>query len=315
MIRLQSFGTLMPVIPAKLFVLPLVTFCILYIDRYVLPMNSGVATAISSLLILIVGIPHGTLDVEIAITRFRQNKFGTRALIIPVYLLGAALMWGIWQFSPSFALIVFLFLSIVHFSADWQNPGEKFFAIAAGWALIAVPALSHLRDVSIIFEMLTLDGNGGTIAALLACTSIPAFFGSLIFAIQAYDRGDYGNAVNMICCLIAAILLPPLVGFTVFFCGLHSPHHFGEAIRQSGAASRIEKTLRASAVMALSIGVGALLFISQRPVSIDAGVIRMAFVLLSILTVPHFIMDLLIERMEQSSLTPDKKPHSGLIVS
>ncbi len=275
-------------------VLPAVTAGLILIDRNVVAMDSAAATAIASLLILLVGIPHGTLDVEIALERFKRQGFSARLGVISVYLFGALAMWAIWTVAPSVALISFLILSIVHFAADWHNAGERFFATTVGWALIAVPALSHPQAVASIFEMLTVDANGGTIAALLACTAIPAFFGSVMFAVKAFECGDHVIGINVLTCLAAAILLPPLAGFAVFFCGLHSPRHLGEAIRQAGAASRLEKLMRGSAVMALTLAAAALLFASQNPISIDAGVVRMAFVLLSVLTVPHFILDLVI---------------------
>ncbi len=286
----------------KLLTLPIAAFALIFADRTILAMDSSFATALASLFILFAGIPHGTLDVEIALERFQRQGLSTRTAIISAYVFAGAAMLGIWSYYPSLALVCFLCLSIVHFAADWHGDGEKFFAFSVGWALIAVPALSHTQDVAVIFEMLTADGNGRTIAALLACSSIPAAFGTLIFALKAFERSDHAVAVNVISCLAAAVFLPPLVGFAVFFCGLHSPRHLREAIRQAGAASRIEKLVRSSAVMALTVGLGVLLFVSQSTASIDAGVVRMAFVLLSILTVPHFILELWIERNEEKPI-------------
>jgi beta-carotene 15,15'-dioxygenase len=286
--------TLRPFVLFKLAILPAITFALILVDRYVAGMEKATATAIASLLILLIGIPHGTLDVEIALERFKRHGLSARLGAISVYILAALAMWAVWSVMPSLALISFLILSIVHFAFDWDGNGERFFATTVGWALISVPALAHPHAVASIFEMLTIDTNGSTIAALLACTAIPAFFGSVMFAAKAFECSDYANGINVLTCLAAAIVLPPLVGFAVFFCGLHSPRHLGEAIRNAGAASRLEKIVRASAVMALALAAAALLFISQKSISIDADVIRVAFVLLSILTVPHFILELII---------------------
>jgi len=46
--------------------------------------------------------------------------------------------------------------------------------------------------------------------------------------------------------------------------------------------------------MALSCGAAALIFFADRTAPVDTGVIRTAFVLLSILTVPHFILEQMI---------------------
>jgi beta-carotene 15,15'-dioxygenase len=267
-----------------------------------------VATAITAAIILLVGIPHGTLDVEIAALRFGRQDVGGKLKIIVAYLACAAAMALLWAILPSLALIVFLALSIVHFGADWREDGDGFFAMMVGWALIAAPALFHPDSVAAIFEMLTSDHNGAAIAALLACSSIPAIGGSLIFAAKAINRTDHLNGINVLSCLVAAVVLPPLAGFAVFFCGLHSPRHLAEAIEQSGATSLKIKILIGCAVMALSLGAAALLFLHYGPVQPTASIIRTVFVLLSILTVPHFILEQLQSRQEVSPLHPKRLP-------
>jgi beta-carotene 15,15'-dioxygenase len=278
-------------------VLPVVTFVLVLVNQYLIPFDGGVATAIAASLIVLAGIPHGTLDVEIAASRVGRQKAGDKIKIISAYIAGAAGMAVLWAVSPPVSLILFLVLSIAHFGADWRTEGDGFFALTIGWALIAMPALSHPEAVASLFEILTGDRSGGTIAAILACTAVPALCGSLIFAAKAVKNEDQLNGFNVLACLVAAALLPPLVGFAVFFCGLHSPRHLAEAIHQSGSMPRGQKALRGVAVMALSLGIGAVLFGSFEPVSIDSGIVRTAFTLISILTVPHFILEQLSNRL------------------
>ena len=263
-------------------------------------LNGSTATAIASALILLCGVPHGTLDVEIAAMRFRRHGRSGKLKITVAYVGCAAAMAALWAILPSLALVVFLILSIIHFGADWRTGVDPFFAMMVGWALIALPALAHQAQVAAIFETLTGDGHGGTIAALLACTAIPALLGSLLFGFQAFERAQSLSGLDVMCCLIAALVLPPLAGFAVFFCGLHSPRHLAEALRQSGPASNGTKAIIGGAVMALSFGATALIFFADRTASVDAGVIRTAFVLLSILTVPHFILEQLIDNAARS---------------
>jgi beta-carotene 15,15'-dioxygenase len=287
-------------------VLPLATVALILANQYFLPIDGWLATAIAASLIVVTGIPHGTLDVEIAASRFGRQKAGDKIKIIGGYIACAAVMATLWAVFPPLSLILFLILSIVHFGADWRTEGDGFYALTVGWALIAMPALSHPEAVAALFETLTGDQSGAVIAAILACTSIPAICGSLIFAAKAIKSEDQVNGINVISCLVAAALLPPLVGFAVFFCGLHSPRHLAEAIHQSGSMPRGEKAVRALAVMALSLGTGVLLFGLYEPISIDSGIIRTAFVLISILTVPHFILEQLSDRWG-TSLANDAK--------
>ncbi len=282
--------------PARIrgLLMPLGTAGLILADIYWGGLDGPTATAIASALILLCGIPHGTLDVEIAAIRFGRHGWGGKLKITAAYAGCAAAMAALWAILPSLALVVFLVFSIIHFGADWRTGVDPFFAIMVGWALIALPALAHPAQVATIFETLTGDGHGSTIAALLACTAIPALLGSLLFGFHSFKRTQNLIGLDVVCCLIAVVALPPLVGFAVFFCGLHSPRHLAEALRQSGPASNGRKAIIGGAVMALSCGAAVLIFLADRTAAVDSGVIRTAFVLLSILTVPHFILEQLI---------------------
>jgi Brp/Blh family beta-carotene 15,15'-monooxygenase len=104
------------------------------------------------------------------------------------------------------------------------------------------------------------------------------------------ERGA-GDAALALACIAAALLLPPLVAFAIFFCGLHSPRHMADALRETGDLSPLKKTAIIIAVFSLSLGLGALMFLFQGDVPADMGIVRIAFILISTLTVPHFILE------------------------
>jgi Brp/Blh family beta-carotene 15,15'-monooxygenase len=248
-------------------------------------------TMIAALAIVIVGIPHGTLDVEIATARFGKSNVSGKITILVGYLGCAASMALCWMIAPAIALSLFLIISIVHFGLDWRGGADPFLAMMVGWALIALPALSHPQDVSNIFALLTGSPTGSTISAVLACAAAPAALGSLVFAFWAFKNNEVQNAVDVISCMAAAILLPPLVAFAIFFCGLHSPRHMAEALRESAGISAAKKGTIIAAVFLLSMAIGVLLFLGQSDLQVESGVIRTAFMLISILTVPHFVLE------------------------
>ncbi len=274
----------------RLWALPILT-CFLILFDFVVGMGTPQMTMIAASAVVLSGIPHGTLDVEIAANRFSLSGSSKKIAIISAYIGCALLMLLLWQQAPEMALIGFLIISIVHFSADWRGGVEPFLAMMVGWALIALPALSHPLAVASIFEMLTENQNGQIIAALLACSAVPAGLGSLVFAYWTFQRGDMKSAIDVISCLIAALFLPPLIAFAVFFCGLHSPRHMLDALRETGGISPIKKALIVIAVTGLSIGLGALLFMGYDTAALDVAIIQTGFVLLSTLTVPHFMLE------------------------
>jgi Brp/Blh family beta-carotene 15,15'-monooxygenase len=275
----------------RLFALPLATLLLVIIDRFWGGMNSAHVNMLAAVAIVLAGIPHGTLDVEIAAAHFGQKGITGKIRIIGGYLLCAAFMVFLWILLPELALISFLIISIVHFSRDWRGGVDPFLAMMVGWALVALPALASPDDVAMIFAALTGSNNGAVIAALLGAASVPAALGSLVFAYWAFRNDDKQSALEVLACIVAALFLPPLVAFAIFFCGLHSPRHMADALRETGDLSPLKKTAIICAVFALSLGLGVLMFLYQGDVPADMGIIRTAFILISTLTVPHFILE------------------------
>ena len=283
----------------RLFALPVATLLLVLIDRFWGGMNSTHVNMLAAVAIVLAGIPHGTLDVEIAAAHFGQKGITGKIRIIGGYLLCAAFMVFLWILLPELALISFLIISIVHFSRDWRGGVDPFLAMMVGWALVALPALASPDDVAMIFAALTGSNNGAVIAALLGAASVPAALGSLVFAYWAFRHDDKQSALEVLACIVAALFLPPLVAFTIFFCGLHSPRHMADALRETGDLSPLKKTAIICAVFALSLGLGVVMFLYQGDVPADMGIIRTAFILISTLTVPHFILE---------HILSDKKP-------
>jgi beta-carotene 15,15'-dioxygenase len=275
----------------RLWILPFLAGSLILADAILGGLNSAQAAMVAALFIVIVGIPHGTLDVEIASARFGQSSASGKMAILAGYLTCAAAMTLCWMFAPAIALSLFLIISIIHFGLDWRGGADPFLAMMVGWALIAMPALSHPQQVSDIFALLTGSRTGSTISALLACAAAPAALGSLVFAFWAFKNNERQNAVDVMACMVAAVFLPSLVAFAVFFCGLHSPRHMAEALHDSAGISSAKKGVIIVAVFLLSSAIGVLLFLGQGNLQIESGVIRTAFVLISILTVPHFILE------------------------
>ena len=284
--------------PLRLWALPAATLLLIIADRLLGGMNGAEANMLAAIAIVLAGIPHGTLDVEIAATHFGRSGIAGKAMIFGGYLGCAAFMVLLWVQVPALALIAFLVISIVHFSHDWRGGVEPFLAMMVGWALVALPALASPADVANIFAALTGSSDGAVIAALLGAASVPAALGSLVFAYWAYRNNDAQSATEVLACIAAALLLPPLVAFAVFFCGLHSPRHMADALQSTGALSGTKKAFIIAAVTALALGIGVLMFLYQGKVSADMGIIRAAFILISTLTVPHFILEHILSRKQ-----------------
>jgi hypothetical protein len=81
------------------------------------------------------------------------------------------------------------------------------------------------------------------------------------------------------------LLLPPVVGFAIFFCLMHSPTHF--------AAARAEvkgRDTEALLFTCAAIGIATCVYALRSGVVIEEKAIFASFVTLSILTVPHMVV-------------------------
>lgn len=265
----------------------------------------GLATASASVgfaaAILLTGIPHGALDIEIFARHLGRSDALSKLKLTAGYAGCALLMTLIWIYAPPLALLLFLILSILHFGLDWRDNAEPFLGMTVGWAIVALPALSHPSEVTTIFNTLVGDDSGATMAALLACSSVPAALVTLAFCRAAFARGNQKAAIHVATCLFAACFLPPLASFAMFFCGLHSPRHFADALAQSGPMAPLKKTAIITAVVGLSLGIGVWIFTQGQTLGMSDGTVRATFILLSILTLPHFILEQILARTHSSA--------------
>jgi len=85
----------------RLFALPVATLLLVIMDRFWGGMNSAYVNMLAAVAIVLAGIPHGTLDVEIAAAHFGQKGFASKAKIIGGYLGCAGAMVLLWLQLPS----------------------------------------------------------------------------------------------------------------------------------------------------------------------------------------------------------------------
>jgi Brp/Blh family beta-carotene 15,15'-monooxygenase len=97
--------------------------------------------------------------------------------------------------------------------------------------------------------------------------------------------------------ILLAVAAPPLLAFTLYFCGMHSARHILRTIDYSGTFSRPLLALSALLPMigVLVIAVVGWEFLKGK--SLDERIVQVVFVGLAALTVPHMA---LVERVRLS---------------
>lgn len=251
-------------------------------------LDSAVVTPVACALLLVFGLPHGTLDLELL--RRRDAGGPGQGTLLVAYGICAAAMFAVWLLAPLLALALFLAAAIEHFAGDWRDMGSRFIAYGTAVALVATPALLHRAELSSIFAALTGTTSASYLADLLLIV-MPVAGGIAVAGIGLlWQRGHRQRAIGLAAALLGEALLPPVVGFALFFCLVHSPYQLRESLRQLQRPTQDAWLRIILPLTFVAVTLAALIGASALRVSLDAAALRASFVTLSVLTLPHMLV-------------------------
>ena len=215
---------------------------------------------------------------------------GRRAMgaLLLLYLGLAGAMAAVWQLAPVTALSIFLIVAIVHFAEDWRELKSNFLAQGMAIALLAAPALLHLAELERLFEMLAGQREAALVANFLLLLAPMSVAVAIVAVWTLWRTGFRDQAWAGALMLVGMILLPPVVGFAVYFCCYHSPRHLGGALTRASSLPRSRWIILLVTLAAL--GIAALLFADEVRADLSAQAVAASFMTLSLLTVPHMIV-------------------------
>jgi Brp/Blh family beta-carotene 15,15'-monooxygenase len=241
-------------------------------------------------LVALVGLPHGALDPVVA---WRAHLWRTpKGLIyfLSAYVALAGLTLGLWMVWPGLALAAFLAYSAWHFSADWQETLPRPLAVSGGALVIAGPSLFHRTETADLFALLANESIAQGLTTFLPWVAMAALMGTAT-AIASNIKRDRATAIELALLASCVAVLPPLLFFLVYFCGLHSPRHLLHALE--GLRPRLAIGV-GGLFTALAVAGGILALWFMPSASLTQQSIQLVFTGLAVLTVPHM---LLIERV------------------
>jgi len=137
-------------------------FCILLLKFN----NLNISSILCLLLILIIGVSHGSLDHIKGKKLLRLYNIKSTYIFYLTYLLIAAIVILTWIILPSITLIVFLMIASYHFGKeDTQfliNDRSYFTQILyffKGFLIILTPLYFHFQETIAIFKLLLIDNE------------------------------------------------------------------------------------------------------------------------------------------------------------
>ena len=246
--------------------------------------------------IVLIGLPHGALDGAVAMHLGIVQRFSDLARFMVVYIALAALVVVTWTVAPSISLILFLTISMLHFGAgDVKNgKGSLGFTEALAHGGLAIVGISqfHRSEVNEIFAYLT---NQDTAAVWLAVDilTVGVIVAIITCVFQASKNPKWATTVlELLLIGIVYAIAPPLLGFAIYFCCVHSARHFRTiyaTIKDTVASGNIKnQAILFTVVSWIAAGIAFWMFADFA----DPGptILRITFIGLAALTVPHMLL-------------------------
>ncbi|MBC7505162.1 MAG: Brp/Blh family beta-carotene 15,15'-dioxygenase [Sandarakinorhabdus sp.] len=269
----------------------LITLGAVGLDRFGFLADAPTLTVVASLALLVFGLPHGAFDLALlrraAGTSFRP---GSSLAVVALYLGCSAAMYLSWRVGPVFALAGFLVMAVAHFAEDWDACGSRLIAYGIAAAIVSAPAILHVDQLRSLFALLTGDPAAAVLADMMLLVAPVAIAVALIGWVLLWQAGHRALAVSAGCAFAAMLLLPPVPGFALFFCLVHSPIQFRQHAGLLGLRGFQQWGGMVVPLSLAGLGIAAAVFFENGDASIPANLFATSFMTLSILTVPHMLM-------------------------
>jgi Brp/Blh family beta-carotene 15,15'-monooxygenase len=265
----------------------------------------NISTIICLILILTIGVSHGSLD------HIKGKK------LFKILRISLAIIF-IWLLIPTFTLFVFLAVAAYHFgkedtlfliSKDFIFKEPLFFL--KGLLIIIAPLNFHFVETINIFKMLFVESERFYFYLDLVEQTkiIPlAFILSVLASIYLFSKNfkivNISIFLDFFSILMLNYYLPPLLAFTFYFCFLHSIRHtisliihLNQIDFKIGFITFLKKALPLT-ILTIIICLITLFFLSNSYV-LDNAIIKIIFIGLASLTFPHILLEYLLEKNEK----------------
>ena len=251
--------------------------------------NEKISLVLLAVFIVMLGVPHGSLDTLFAKELFSLGQLKKWSKFILLYSMIAALVVAFWWLLPTLFLIIFLTLSIIHFSDDLIAGTPQLSRILYGGIIIFLPALLHANELTRLYGYLIEFEHAKWLVTICHYLAFPWLLGLLIVIYQSC-RLNIVSSLEIAAVMMLAIFTPPLLAFTAYFCAMHSARHLIRSIHFLEHTPK--KAMLASLLIPTLVvfAVGYMVWQNMMPASIDASLIKILFVTLAALTVPHMML-------------------------
>ena len=270
------------------------------------------------LLILSIGISHGSLDDVKGRKLFQIFEIKKFYIFYLAYILIAIIVIILWILIPYVSLIIFLTVASYHFGKEdtqflivehyYYN---QFLFLLKGSLIVFAPMYFHFNETISIFKLLFIENENfynfldliESKKILLYCIILSTLANILLFT-KNFELKKFTIFFDYFSIIIINYYFSPLVAFTIYFCFLHSVRHsislMSELDRDdlgNGFKIFVKKALPLTIITAIFCAIG--LYLLNNTYNLESSILKIIFIGLASLTFPHILLEYLIEKNEK----------------
>ena len=279
---------------------------------------SIISPLICLLLILLIGVSHGSLDHvkgKKLLERFNINNI---SIFYFTYLLLAISIAILWILFPATSLIIFLIVASYHFGKEDTQflLNEKSFVnqlllFFKGALIVLAPLFFHFDETIFIFKLLLIQNESFYSSMtfiennqLLSVGILISTLSSIFLFLKKFEYKNFTIFLDFFSIIIINYYFSPLIAFTIYFCFLHSIRHsillmieLDHENIKNGLFIFIKKALPLTILTAIFFLIG--MYFLNKNYSFDSSILKLIFIGLASLTFPHILLEYLIEKNEK----------------
>lgn len=243
-------------------------------------------------LIVVLGVPHGALDPLFAAVLLPLHSRVAWLGFIVVYLLLAAAVVMLWWALPTVFLVLFLAVSVLHFSGDLLTGAHPLARFVYGTSVISLPAALHAAEMLRLFSQLVGAAAARPVVAALELIAWPCLLVLLllcVFSLRQRVGRDVWRSLEIFALGSLLWVATPLLGFAIYFCAMHSARHILRTQQFSGLKMARLMLVAALPLLAL-LGATTLGWRLLPDSPVDERMLQYLFVGLAALTLPHMVL-------------------------
>jgi len=293
-------------------------FCNIVSLPFIKAYNLSISPLVCLLLILIIGVSHGSLDHIKGRKLLKIFQINNIITFYTSYFLLAVTIIILWVLLPTVVLIAFLIVASFHFGKedtqfliDNNSYLNQFLFFLKGSLVILAPLYFNFNETVSIFKLLLIE-NESFYQSLnviennnfLIIGIVLSALSSIILFFKKFELRKFTIFFDYFSIIIINMHFSPLIAFTIYFCFLHSIRHSISLITEldqeslrNGLLVFIKKATPLTILTAIFCLIG--LYFLNNNYNLDSAILKLIFIGLASLTFPHILLEYLIEKNEK----------------